>query len=246
MATTGELATAAEHVRAFYRALAVVSADDALVENGEAADDVAYLSLTRGYRATQRWLIAQGAGERWRKRSGAITTWSGSDTADGGRFVDLDDYCTNSASPPACDFLRLDGDQKSRSALVQANGDQWGSEIEADQDWAKGNYYYLKGEQLWLARGASPPSGLLIRYYYTHPPIVAGTAAFDMQVDLRWLCVAEAVYAAVWEGWVPGGDNTRQSALGARENARREALRIYRRTREPQRFAPVTVRASHW
>lgn len=244
MATTGELASVAEHVRAFYRATGALSGDDALIEQGEVADDVVYLALTRGFRACQRWLIDQSAGERWRKRSAAITTWSGSETTDGGRYVNL-----ASGSAPtaiATDFMRLDGDQTGRSALVQADGTPWGREVPADDDWRRGDYYYLAGDRLWLTRSASPPSTLYLRYYYSHPAISSATTTFDMAVDLRWLCIAEAVSAAVNEAWVPSGADGVVKSDRALEKAREEARRTLRRTREPRRMQGPQRYASHW
>lgn len=251
MATTGELASVTEHVRAFYRATGALSGDDALIEQGEVADDVAYLALTRGYRAAQHWLIGQSAGERWRKRSAAIPTWSGSETTDGGRYVTLDDYCYYEVTvllvtTQVPDFMRLDGNQADRSALVQADGTPWGSEVTADDDWRRGDYYYLKGDQLWLTRAASPPSPLYLRYYYLHPAIASATTSFDMAVDLRWLCIAEAVNAAVNEAWVPSGADGVAKSDRALEKAREEARRALRRTREPRKMQGPQRYASRW
>lgn len=244
MPTTGVLSSIAEHTRALYRLLGLVSTDDVFTEQGEAANDVAYLALTDGYRRTQNWIISKGGGERWRKRaSTAITAWTGSDASVGGRYVALADYCLDAASNP--DFLRLDSKPKEdRSALVEANGDQWGSEIEADEDWAKGDYYYLKGEQLWLARTAGPPSTLYLRYYYKHPRITSATSSFDMDEELRWLCVAEAADAANRDGWgVEGAQARIDAALAYR---RSEAKRMVRRTRNPRRMEARPAIGTHW
>jgi hypothetical protein len=241
VATSGELADFNEHSRALYRLWGLTSSDDALTEQGEASGDLIALYLTRGYRTTQRWAVDQGhAQSRWRKRSSAITSWPGTDAADGGRYVNL----ATGSGAIATDFLRLDGDQKTRSALVQANGDAWGSEIEADQDFAKGNYYYLKDDQLWLARGASPPSTLYLRYYYQHPAITSATTSFDMPVDARWLCVCEAAIAGTLDGW--GVDGAVLRIETARKLAREEARRVLRRTREPRKFRMPQMYGTRW
>lgn len=235
MATSGELSTLSEHRRAFFRLVGVVSADDVLIEQGEAVDDVAYLALTRGYRATQRWLISNGLKERWRKRHTAWTTWSGTDAADGGRYNSL-----------PSDFLRLDGNQTDRSALVQADGTQWGQEVSPDDEGAIGSYYYLKNDQLWLVRGASPPSPIYLRYYNTYAAITSATASFDMPMDARWLCVAEAADAAVKDEWVPNAKDTEERVARALERGREEARSLIPRTREPRKMHPPKKYASRW
>lgn len=245
MATSGQLDTLAEHQRAWYRLVGITSADDSLVEQGEVVGDVVLLALTRGYRACQRWLIDNGLRERWRKRSTAIT-WSGSDAADGGRYVDLDDICTDGTSPPNEDFLRLDGNYTDRSALVTADGTQWGQEVSPDFDSVRGSFYYLKNDQIWLTKSAAPPSPVYARYYYTLQPISAGTTLFDMPMDARWLAVAEAADAAVKEQWVPGGDAVEARVGRALQRAREEARRLIPRTREPRKMRHVTVYGSHW
>jgi hypothetical protein len=240
-----DLDTVAEHKAAWYRLIGTTSADGALAENSESADDVAYLFLTRGYRAAQAWLISEGMGERWRKRSSAITSWSGTDAADGGRYKEI-----TSAGGIATDFLRpdsmrADGASPGRSALVEADGDPWGCEVEADQDYVKGDYYYLSADRLWLARTANVPSTVYFRYYYAHPAITSGTTSFDMPVALRWLSVAEAADAAANEGWLPGGTEQLSKIDRALGKARADA-RAQRRTRSPRRFKPPAKHASHW
>lgn len=235
MATTGELATYAELSRAFYRLTGVVVADDSLVEQGEAQTDICSLALTRGFRACQRWLLANGLKERWRKRHTAWTTWSGTEAADGGRYNSL-----------PTDLLRIDGNQTDRSALVQADGTEWGQEVSPDQDGLRGSFYYLKNDQLWLARGAAPPSPVYLRYYNAHAAITSATSSFDMPMDARWLCVAEAAESAVGDEWVPGGDEVRARVAGALERGRDEARSIIPRTREPRRMKGARVYASRW
>lgn len=243
MPFSGELITAEEHADAVLRLLGVLSSDDALVEQGEATGDLVYYALTRGYRSAQAWLISQGMNQRWRKRSSAITTWNGSDAADGGRYVNL----ISGAGAVATDFLRLDSDEKSRrGGLVQANGDAWGCEIGVDDDQAKGSYFYVKNDQLWLARSASPPSPVYAKYFYAHPAITSAFTAFDMPVDLRWLCVAEAADAAVKDEWIPGGTEAESRVARALGRARDEAKRIVRRTRQPRQFKGVAPMGNHW
>jgi len=75
-----ELDTVAKIRHAVYRLLGTTTDDTALIEQGEAADEVVDLGLTRGIRTAQRWMLDAGH-VGWRKRSSAIT-WSGTDAAD--------------------------------------------------------------------------------------------------------------------------------------------------------------------
>ena len=67
-----ELDSVARVVAAFYRLVGSESGDEALIAQGESADDVAYLFITRGCRNAQRWLLKMGF-NGWRKRSAALT-----------------------------------------------------------------------------------------------------------------------------------------------------------------------------
>lgn len=224
------LTTIAKFRQAFYRLVGTVSADSALVENSEAADDVAYYCLTAGIRQAQLYLIDCGMANRWRKRSSAITSWTGSDAVDGGRYTDL-----------PTDFLRLATDDYD-SALVKANNDRWGRLISADDDWAKGDYYYLKNEQLWLARTASPPTTLYLVYHFAHPPLSAATASFDFPEDALPLGVAYAGEVAMAEGWLPRTD----PEMLARNVSvwERKVKKVARQSRNPRKMQtkPATGR----
>ena len=112
-----ELDSVAKVRYAFLRLVDTEADDPDLELHGETATDVIYVNLTRGFRQAQRWMIGQGY-DGWRKRGGAITSWSGSDATTGGTYNDV-----------PTDFLKAYGD-KSRSALVKVNGDCWGIEVE--------------------------------------------------------------------------------------------------------------------
>jgi hypothetical protein len=234
--------TLAKHEQLWNRLLGIKSSDQGLTEQGEAVDQIFLQSLNEGYRSCQLWLIENGFRERWRKRTAAIATWSGTD-ADGGRYVNL----TTGSSPQAADFLRLDGNQTDRSALVKANGDQWGVEVSPDEDWARGDYYYLKADQLWLARAASVPNPAYLRYYYAHPAITSATTTFDMPEQFRRLAVLEAAYSVMFEGWIPDAGQVQNNINNALQKAREDAKRFLPRTREPMKFKPAKRSgASHW
>ena len=55
-----ELTTVAQFVDAFYRLVGTDTGDQSLTEQGESADDVAYINLTKGCRSAQRWMIRMG------------------------------------------------------------------------------------------------------------------------------------------------------------------------------------------
>jgi hypothetical protein len=237
------LDTITELKAAFYRAVGSVSSDDALVEQGEAIDDVAYLYLTRGVRAAQRWLIDTGLGHRWRKRSGAITSWDGTESADGGRYVEL--------STTASDFLRLvqlrvRGQRQECGGLVEADGTPWGREIPDTEDYRQGHFYYLKGNRVWITRSASPPATLYLQFYYRHPALSAATTLFDLPEDAMHLGLWEAVDAARAESWFPLGPDSDAKIQQALAKARTEARSTARQTGAPRQWGRPTRYGTRW
>ena len=151
-----ELSSVEKVKDAWYRMVGTEVDDPALTELGESADDVAYLYLTSGSREAQRWMLRMGY-DGWRKRSSAMTTWTGSDATTGGRYNSL-----------PSDFLRAWGNSRV-SALVKANGDRWGQQIDPESEYRFGNNYYFRDENLWITRQAKPPTTLYLEYHYLHP-----------------------------------------------------------------------------
>lgn len=230
-----ELTSVADLRDAWYRLVGSESDDDGLTDQGENQDDVAFLWLTHGCRAAQNYLIDYGLDYRWRKRSPALS-FQGSDATDGGRWTDL----------PA-DFLRLWGrPNQPSSALVEPNGKRWGKEINEEESSVKeGNLYYLKNDQLWLARTANLPTVVHLEYYYRHPAI-NGDASIVFPIDARNLIVAYAADGAKEDGWLPGGIEMEVKITRRLVNAKREALRVARQNRQARRFRKATFYASHW
>lgn len=216
---------------AWYRLAGTTSDDEALVEQGEAVDDVAYQSLTRGCRIAQRWMLDVGYGG-WRKRSAALT-FSGTDAANGGKYVSLPDDC-----------LRIWGryDDNNMSPLRQANGDPWGRLVAGQDDVLKGDYCYVRGEQLWLTRTAQPPATLYLDYHYQHPTwdTDLDDADIDFPVDARYLIIAEGVNVAKEENWYPLGADGEQRIERALVRARNEAIGVARQHKSPRRFRKPT------
>lgn len=228
--------TVAQCLRAFYRLTGTLSDDDALVEAGDATDAVAYEFLTRGFRAMQLYALEAGyAG--WRARSTAITTWSGTEAADGGRYKALSDVGMD-------DLLRLWGDDR-RSALREADGTPWGEEIsERDSD-RQGDFYYLKGEQLWITRLAKPPSTLYAEHHYEHPALAEG-GTLDCPKNLTPLAVAYGANFAKEESWLPGGPEMEMKIERAVLAAEVEAKRHAKPSRAPRRFEAHTRIGNRW
>ena len=230
------LASIAGFRSALYRLLGTSATDQALIEHDNDTLENVYLALTHGCWAAQRYMISAGMAGRWRKRSTAITSWSGSDAADGGRYTAL-----------PTDFLRLVGNRSGRSALRQASGETWGTEVEETEDTLRGAVYYLKNDQLWLGRGASPPGTIYIDYHFRHPEFTSAIASFDFPLDARGLIVAEAAGFLVNESWVPGGPEMDRKVEKNLAKWRTTARDIARRSREPRRMrSDVTNNGPHW
>jgi hypothetical protein len=218
---TQVLDTAARFVAAFYRVVGTTTSDTALTENGETANDVAYLCLTHGCWAAQNWLIDKGMSGRWRGRSTAIA-WSGTDATTGGKYWALP---TN--------FLRLSKDQRT-PCLVEANGDAWGTLVTEQDDQLRGNGYYLKDDKLWLLRTASPPTTLYMDYIERHAEFAAALAAFDFPVDARPLVVALAAEYGAMDGWFPRADSAAIEKSVRYWKA--QARSVARQSRDPRTF----------
>lgn len=229
-----ELDTVAKLKRQFYRLTGTESGDQALTRHGETADEVAELALTRGTWSAQRWMLRNGYGG-WRKRTSALS-FTGTDADDGGK----------SAALPA-DFLKLYGHQRAgRSALVEANGDRWGLEIEPDEDHFQGDYYYVRGDELWLARRASPPGTLFADYHFRHPSFEGlDDGDIDFPLEARPLIPVEAAYVAMTEDWLPGEDRD-DMIVAARNIAREEARKVARRTKQPRTMFKPKRFANRW
>ena len=233
-----DLDTVAEIKAALYRLLGMTSADTGLKLQGEATDDVAYQLLTRGTRSAQRWLLRCGY-VGWRKRSSALS-FSGTDAADGGRSASLPTRFLRAYSPR---------DQWGRrSALVEASGDRWGNEIEAEERHLTGDLYYFFDtdgtEQLWLARSAAPPATLYLEYHEAHVEWTSAilASAIKFPLECRHLIASEAAVLGMDEAWFPGDSALAQSIERAlfrdREHARDYARQGKgpRTLRRPMRF----------
>lgn len=228
------LDTVAKCRNAFLRLVGTDDADPALTDLGEATTEVVDLYLTAGSRDAQRWMLSVGY-DGWWRRSSAITSWTGSDSADGGRYTTL-----------PSDFLRLRGNSRT-SALVEADGDRWGSLIDSEENYRKGNYYYLKGTQLWLARTASPPSTVYIEHHYQHPSWTGlADANIDFPLEVRPLVISEAANAAKEENWLPGGQEMEAKIERRLARDRQKARDFARQVKGPRMWRKVLRVGNRW
>lgn len=226
-----DLTTVAQFVQGFYRLVGSESGDGALTLQGEAQDAVAYEALTRGARSAQLFMLDAGY-QGWRKRSSAVT-WLGADATDGGRYVAL-----------PSDALRIYGDAKpGRSALVTADGRRWGTQVEPEEDHRTGDGYYVRGEQLWLTRNASPPSTLYIDYHYIHPAWSSSLQDDDIDFPLttRPIISPYAAEIAMEDNWLPGGLEMKAAISGAVARAEKEVRRFVRSSKRPRQFGRPTL-----
>ncbi len=205
---------------AFYRLVGTVPDDTALSEMSESENDVAYIYLTQGCHTAQKYLLDQ-AYLGWRQRSDALT-WTGTDATTGGRYSSL-----------PSDYLRADGN-RDRSALVKAGGDRWGRQIDQENDTAKGNYFYFIGDEIWLARGASPPT-VYLKYHYQHPEWVSDVT-IDFPLDVRPLLIAYAANLAKNENWFTGSAEEKLAIREAVSQAENNARKYARQTKQPRQW----------
>ena len=221
----GEIATVPDMLKAWYRLVGTNASDDALTEQGEAADEVAYTFLTEGIRDAQDWLIMSGGGERWHATANLVT-WLGAEASDGGRYIALPSDC-----------LRIDGDDE-RTALRYPDGTDWGREMDArDRFDRRGNFYYVINDNLWIARGADPPNPVVLHYFKRHTALPLGTGlSLDFPTDAMPLIPAFGAVNAMADAWFPL-DQTREAALLANlERWKAKTRYKIRRSRTPRKI----------
>lgn len=218
--------------RDFYALTGTSADDDGLNEYDVAANERVHRHIQAGLWDAQEYVLAHADPERWLSTSPALS------------FTTQADGSQRAALPS--DFLRLAGDEK-QSALWHGNGVRWGNLVDASRRTrAYGSQYWLQGEYLYVARGGSPPSGLVMDYHHRHAVLEDDTTALDFPVTDRSLIVAFAADHAKHEAWLPGGPEMLakiQNNLGQRKL---DAWRRARRTRSPQRRHAPDVTGSHW
>jgi len=219
--------------RAFYRLTDTASDDDSLIEHDSTTLEAVNQFLQYGANDAQDYLMDCGLSDRWVKQQGPITSWSGSDSADGGRYVSL-----------SSDFFRLSGDDYT-SALREADGTRWGQLMDfRDRFRVRGNRYWLQNEQLWIARGANPPTSLIMDYHFRLPTLSSGTV--DFPTEDRPLIVAYAAKRAMEDSWLPGGPEMEQKISRKVDTCEKRAFRRSRRSRMQRKLRPKPTIGTHY
>lgn len=220
---------------ALLRLLAMSTSDGSLTEQQTTSGDTLNHFIQHGTWEAQNWYLSNVDPNRWRTRSPAITSWTGADATDGGRYKALE-----------ADFLRLYGSRE-RSALVEADGTRWGYLIDPmDRYEVRGNYYWIDNDRLWIAKNAAPPSSVYYEYTYRHPTFADDTTAPDFPVQDRPLIVAFAAEYAMQHPFFPGDDNLR---VGIERNLKFWQTQCYvrgRRSREPRKVKAGNVIGTRW
>lgn len=230
-----ELSTVAAIIAQFYRLVGTESDDAELTAHGESADQVAYECLTEGTRMAQLVMLGMGW-NGWRKLSSALSFSTATDD-------------TQYADVPS-DFLRAYGsDRPGYSALVKPNGDRWGTELDDEDQFVKGDGYYLKDdegtERIFLTRLASPPNGLLLDYHYEHP-VWTSSVTIDFPLRMRGIIAPAAAVVGMDQNWLPGGRDLEFKIQRAYERAEERVRNYVRATKSPRRMRKPTRFASRY
>lgn len=229
----------AELRRALLRLIGGSTSDGGFAEHEASSGDTLNHLIIHGVWLAQEYILNSVDPDRWRKRSAAIT-WSGADSTDGGRYVEL-----------ASDFLRLYGNRE-RSALVEADGTRWGRQIDSPMDRyeVSGGYYWIdrtsNANRLWISKSSNPPATVYYEYNYRHPTFSDDTTAAEFASQEVPLAVAFAADYALNHAFFPGGPE-----MGARieKNLDRWKRTVYvnsRRTREPRKLKTGRVIGTRW
>ena len=230
------LTNQASFQRAFYRLTDTDSTDEALIEQDTSGDlEAVNQFLQHGVNDAQEYLMRAGLSSRWISQATAITSWSGADSTDGGRYKALE-----------TDFFRLAGDaEPGFSALREIDGNQWGRLINArDRFRVNGDRYYLLNEQLWLCRNANPPASVI--YDYHHRIATLDSSTIDFPVDDRELIVAYAGKRAMADSWLPGGQEMEAKIEAKLRFCEQQAWKRSRRDRRQRRLRPQRTVGTHY
>ena len=211
--------------RAFYRLTDTAADDDSLIEHDGSTLEALNQFLQYGLNDAQDYMMDCGLSDRWGSQATAITSWSGTEANNGGRYKALES-----------DFFRLSGDDVT-SALRKIDGTRWGHLVDfRDRFKVRGNRYWLQGTNLWIARGASPPASLIYDYHPRLPTLSSDTV--DFPSEDRPLIVAYAAERAMQDSWLPGGEEMLVKIQANRRACEQRAFRRTRRTRTMRKLRP--------
>lgn len=219
--------------RAFYRLTDTASDDDSLIEHDDSSLEAVNQFLQYGLNDAQDYMMDCGLSDRWVSQATAITSWSGTEAADGGRYKPLES-----------DFFRLSGDDMT-SALRKIDGTRWGSLIDfRDRFRVRGNRYWLQDSNLWIARGANPPASLIYDYHHRLPTLSSDTV--DFPTEDRPLIVAYAAERAMQDSWLAGGEEMMAKIQANRRACEQRAFRRTRRSRTMRKLRPKPTFGTHY
>ena len=224
--------------RALYRLVNTDDLDDAMLEHDATSLDGIYMALQEGVDDAQQYLVDSGLSDYWLTTSAALS-FTGSEP---------DRYVALPATDTAGDdkrFWRLYGDRK-WSALRKSNGTRWGIEIPASGRWTyRGNGDYLRNDRLYLARGASPPSDVVMDYLYRLPDLADSTTV-DFPESDRQLIVAYAAVHTMENDWLAGGQEMEMKLQRNLDRRKQAAYRRARRSLQPKMATPSDMVGDHW
>jgi|TARA_R110000765_G_scaffold84039_1_gene162833 hypothetical protein len=219
--------------RAFYRLTDTAADDDSLIEHDDSTLEGVNQFLQYGANDAQDYMMDCGLSDRWVSQATAITSWSGTESSDGGRYKPLES-----------DFFRLSGDDAT-SALRKIDGTRWGQLVDfRDRFKVRGNRYWLQGTNLWIARGANPPASLI--YDYHHRIATLSSATVDFPSEDRPLIVAYAAERAMQDSWLPGGQEMMVKLSANRRACEQRAFRRARRSRTMRKLRPKPTIGTHY
>ena len=219
--------------RAFYRLTDTAADDDSLIEHDASTLEAVNQFLQYGLNDAQDYMIDCGLSDRWVSQATAITSWSGTESGDGGRYKALES-----------DFFRLSGDDMT-SALRKTDGTRWGHLVDfRDRFRVRGNRYWLQGTNLWIARGASPPASLIYDYHHRLPTLSSDTV--DFPTEDRPLVVAYAAERAMQDSWLAGGEEMMVKIQANRRACEQRAFRRTRRSRTMRKLRPKPTIGTHY
>ena len=219
--------------RAFYRITDTASDDDSLIEHDDSSLEAVNQFLQYGLNDAQDYLMDCGLSDRWVSQATAITSWSGTESDDGGRYKALES-----------DFFRLAGDDMT-SALRKIDRPRGGSRGDfRDRCRGRGNRYWLQGTNLWIARGANPPASLIYDYHHRLPTLSSATV--DFPSEDRPLIVAYAAERAMEDSWLPGGQEMEAKIRNKVRTCEQRAFRRSRRSRTPRKLRPKPTLGTHY
>jgi hypothetical protein len=219
---------------AFYRLTGTSANNPGLVEHDSTTLETLYQFLQYGAWDAQAWLIDGGLADRW-VTSYTLTSWTGSDSSDGGRYQSL-----------PSDFLRLAGDDYRSAIRNAATGLTWGTQVNFADRWNhSGNIYWLQDENLWIGRRANTTGAVTLDYHHKLATLADGTTV-DFPEEHRSLIVAYAADRAMTDSWLPGDMEMQAKITANLKKLQREAYRRIRRSSAPRKMRTTRSGATHW